>query len=1432
MRHIKSFNIPKQTPETLVADAGPDIPGGEGANKGFWRQQWRDRLKRFAKMGRSIRFTLEINGVLKSFIGRFKGASKDNPNLARVLVKGDPDLPDGYYYVDSNNGEMIVATLSDSRLRKLGIGRDEKNRFVPLDQAKSAQRLEDVIFEPLEGTEPEKPRALKKKMTGAEVQARKMSTVYENLKEEGRFPVPRQTTSNHWGKNSDIAEGAKEDYNLVYEQLKGLDPKWEQQYPNFEDFWNRVQELSVGQTSQSPNDLADIPEEMKEINRAYAERVLGLEPDGKITYYRNAVNQKGTPEESALGYVTTNADFAYDYNSQAPNINGNGRYEIDVQPDEVFGMLGYSQLEDEFGVVIGRGVTSQPGRVRRVGDLEQPKMAPWLEKYQGGVGRSTGGTPYRHYALAGQFDFLPVDPLGTDVNDFLQKHGKTSADIKAKFDELYGEGAYDAYKASDNTLTFSAINNLFVDAGDGKVGLDITKIEGGEGGFLAPSGYGDTANPESFENDRVDNTLKMLSVFQELSGQPFMVHRNNPKAEKLVEEQGGYEGMASALADPFRRDPIPEKTYASILSPEAPKPMRSLFSTEEADTAAYALAALSDPDKAQRFGKLLDELERPTIDKVDLPDGWSALDPREVFARQHGTTIDELREFLALDPDSPEIDNPLYNDAKKFLYKTYRPYVESLKSDKLSVKSLRSDVYMHPDGTTVTREYAHSRPDPSEPFDDGFAVGGRESVTMAAERYDILRERAPLNEPLNIVLSSSQHNSMFQAILNDEHGEGAYRDATAFATGTNTIVMNMNDSLLHSKRADKEAVDFLKQLLKDGKEVQFPFSYEDLEAMEDPSYFGYVLTHEYGHLFDHNHLHIHREESGQAAQGETSERYNALFDSHEHDPSEYGATNVSEFFAEHFAYYLMTGKAKHPDIQRDIEERTGITVLPQDKTPIEAKALPTPEPVEVPTIEGLYDNEPAGPSFSIVATTFDSDHTFTDKEYNVLSWFTDTGYDYVSQYLREGKDIPANYKVGTEILLNLIDQSDVTSEGIIYRGRPMLDDEQDKWQEILQYKVGDTFVDKGVGSHSSDGERARFYYEMNLGGTPIGRVFYRLSLKKGDKAFIIPDDAASYGASEKEVILPPNTHYKITGIYDIDGNRVLDVEIVEQEQLKPIEEYSSALPDLVPKPFPMQKPAAPKPVQTPKKPAPDITKLAPVYDTFNYDEPDLVSGNGTIIVPDSEAARALSKIGRDATREEIDKLQQKTRSIFSNDPDKYVPFEPKGTLTPEQQAMIDSLTPEGQAAFAYVDSSLVINKGLRDGDPTVEYGDQVQNLDKAMLVSEYLEPGMTVYRMVKLSRWEKFLKEGLVPGGILVDDAFLSTSHTKAFSDEAREIDEMTGDINQIPMRIVMPNNTAGLDLSSISWYDTEDEYLLPRGVALRFLGWDSNGYAVFERLT
>jgi hypothetical protein len=154
-----------------------------------------------------------------------------------------------------------------------------------------------------------------------------------------------------------------------------------------------------------------------------------------ITGIRKRVKEnKDSEVDAAAGYVSTDRDFAYDYNSKSGNDGADGRYEIDVKPDEVFGMLGYSKPEDEYAFVIGKGVTSQEGRVRRVGDIASlPTTAPWLEEYTKNISYNRGGTPYRHHALAGQFDFHEVEDFGKNLEEFFGKYNLTSADIKSKF---------------------------------------------------------------------------------------------------------------------------------------------------------------------------------------------------------------------------------------------------------------------------------------------------------------------------------------------------------------------------------------------------------------------------------------------------------------------------------------------------------------------------------------------------------------------------------------------------------------------------------------------------------------------------------------------------------------------------------------------------------------------------------------------------------------------------------------------------------------------------------------------------------------------------------------------------------------------------------------------------------------------------------------
>jgi len=477
-----------------------DIPGGEGANKGFWRKQLRDRFGRFVEMFGDVLIDISLPGVQGKARARGKFIGNSEPGIARIEILDNSEIPKGVYLVE--HSDITAAPKGVARLSEKFL--DEKN----IDSGVVDGTVDD---------------SLKSAISGDDILKTRLKTVARILKEEGRFPIPRLGLLQELGKDTDTVKGAKIDYKKVFDAEPGL----QERFKDFDSMWQYVYDNSAGTTTQSPNDLDDIDPEVKMLNRAYAEHILGLKPDGMITVYRNAVNGKDTESESAVGYVSLDKNFAYDYASHRDNVAKNGRYEIDVKPDEFQGMLGYSQAEDEYALTIGRGVTEQEGRVRRVGDLAVVDLeASWLKDWgRETFNRGQGGTPYRHFSVAGAFDFHEVEPLGDTLTDFLDKYGLEASAIKSKFEQLHGEGSYGDYKNSGNTLSFANIKNLFVELDDGKVGLDAAKI-------FSSETVGENA---TYKNDRFDNTMKMLSTIQELSGEHFMTHKSRnytPKDKK------------------------------------------------------------------------------------------------------------------------------------------------------------------------------------------------------------------------------------------------------------------------------------------------------------------------------------------------------------------------------------------------------------------------------------------------------------------------------------------------------------------------------------------------------------------------------------------------------------------------------------------------------------------------------------------------------------------------------------------------------------------------------------------------------------------------------------------------------------------------------------------------------------------------------------
>jgi hypothetical protein len=78
--------------------------------------QWRDRLGRWIEMGRGIGFKINIDGNSVPINGKFIGV---DGKRGLVQVKGDANLPDGIYPVESSNAQEYKALLPDSVAGKL-----------------------------------------------------------------------------------------------------------------------------------------------------------------------------------------------------------------------------------------------------------------------------------------------------------------------------------------------------------------------------------------------------------------------------------------------------------------------------------------------------------------------------------------------------------------------------------------------------------------------------------------------------------------------------------------------------------------------------------------------------------------------------------------------------------------------------------------------------------------------------------------------------------------------------------------------------------------------------------------------------------------------------------------------------------------------------------------------------------------------------------------------------------------------------------------------------------------------------------------------------------------------------------------------------------------------------------------------------------------
>lgn len=476
----------------------------DGANEGFWRFQIRDKYGRWVEMGGAVTFTTDHPNFGRiSGTGLFEGGSR--PGFAMVRVKNHATLDDGVYEVSSDDIESVQA-------------------IIPADAPGLVQAKK---LDAADGITVNAPTSeLKDSITGDEALQKIYGGMGIYAKKSGRFAVGRGP--------ADVKAAAKETYKVVYEKLKVEYPELMTEFGSYQEYWDRASNgLAAGFMTRWEESADDINPLTKASNKIYAREILGLKEDGLIEFYRNAVNHMSTKEWSAAGYASLDRRMAWDYNAYLSKYAdsglqpNDGRYIIKAKPEELSGLIGFSQIPDEYGVVIGLDVVSQDGRAERVGDLEMQKVSPWsndIEEFD----RSGGASPFRRVSPASQFEVFATDnPVPSDdYAGFYESFqlDASSRPIPTKWDEMFGAGSFDLLNGQ--YPSYKTLQSYFMDAGNGKVGLDMLLLD------KLSSRYSGDPQP----NDEYDKTLKMLSVIQELSGKIFMVHRGHKKDDPRVIE--------------------------------------------------------------------------------------------------------------------------------------------------------------------------------------------------------------------------------------------------------------------------------------------------------------------------------------------------------------------------------------------------------------------------------------------------------------------------------------------------------------------------------------------------------------------------------------------------------------------------------------------------------------------------------------------------------------------------------------------------------------------------------------------------------------------------------------------------------------------------------------------------------------------------------
>lgn len=394
-----------------------------------------------------------------------------------------------------------------------------------------------------------------------------LSTVKNQAKAEGRFPMVRNP--------AEVEAAVGNQYKGLFADFKAANPELAAKFKSENEYWDYLKSHAVDTNARWVS-TAKLDPVVKESNKLYASKVLGVPEGGYIQTYRNATHGKNSPELAAAGYSSLDKNMAWDFNASRQKAGQfDGRYTINVKPDEVQGVIGYSKAADEFGLLVSPEVTKIPGRVSRVGDLKPRSVTSYIDDLKT-FDRTGGNSPFRFFSLSSQYNFVPLSKelfVGESWADFMKAYNIPKGVFKQKFDELFGAGAYQ--KSLDITggypPQYAYLKEMFIKLPGGKWGFDPRIIES--------SRYLNEANAA----EKYDFVLKMLETAQQFGPQKFMVQSDAAKAFS------SSENLKSLLADPAA-----EAAMKEVLG----------------DAVTTSLAKIKDPNKLSRAIEYLGKVVR------------------------------------------------------------------------------------------------------------------------------------------------------------------------------------------------------------------------------------------------------------------------------------------------------------------------------------------------------------------------------------------------------------------------------------------------------------------------------------------------------------------------------------------------------------------------------------------------------------------------------------------------------------------------------------------------------------------------------------------------------------------------------------------------------------------------------------------------------